>query len=285
MDTHTTLVSLFSLLKDGRTDGILIFFPLFSLPVCLQQQKIAELLSLTEREGKGYVPQCGTDGLGRFEPRQCSRNGLVCWCVDPLTGAKVKGSMGSAEEVFCDAPMTARSLTDGQACAPSLCGVTCDYGFKADENGCALCACDDPCEQLACPSGEECIMATEPGCKSSTCARHPECRRIFVPPCAFGDHLTNEATGEPVGCTASESSVSSKFACPSGYHCTFSLPNNASYCCPAPVKDTQARTPEEDGRLPSICEMMKQVADGKRTPEAGYQVVIKNPRCTHQVKL
>lgn len=69
--------------------------------MCLQQQKIAELLSLTEREGKGYVPQCDGE-TGKFAPLQCSRNGLVCWCVDPSTGVKVKGSMGSSEEVSCD---------------------------------------------------------------------------------------------------------------------------------------------------------------------------------------
>lgn len=81
--------------------GIFCYFFFYCLAaVCLQQQKIAELLSLTEREGKGYVPQCDADG--NFATRQCSRNGLVCWCVDANTGAKTKGSMGSAEEVFCD---------------------------------------------------------------------------------------------------------------------------------------------------------------------------------------
>lgn len=71
----------------------------FSL--CLQQQKIAQLLSLTELEGKGYIPQCSQDGL-EFATRQCSRNGLVCWCVDARLGTKVKGSMGPAADVVCD---------------------------------------------------------------------------------------------------------------------------------------------------------------------------------------
>lgn len=72
-----------------------------NLSLCLHQQKIAQLLSLTEREGKGYIPQCDQDG-NQFVARQCSRNGLVCWCVDPETGTKIKGSMGPSQDVSCD---------------------------------------------------------------------------------------------------------------------------------------------------------------------------------------
>lgn len=76
--------------------------PPFNFSLCLQQQQIAQLLSLTEREGKGYVPQCDDEDGQKFAARQCSRNGLVCWCVDPELGTKVKGSMGSAQDVVCD---------------------------------------------------------------------------------------------------------------------------------------------------------------------------------------
>lgn len=164
-----------------------------------------------------------------------------------------------------------------------VCGLTCDYGFKSDSQGCATCECDNPCEQLVCPEGEQCLMKRDASCPAGVkrCPMSPQCRRIFVPPCAFGRHLSNEATEEPVSCT-----VGSKFACPSGYHCSFSVPNNASYCCPAAassVSGSKQVLPEEDGRLPSICEMMKEIADGRKPAEPGYNLILKNPRCTAQV--
>lgn len=167
-------------------------------------------------------------------------------------------------------------------CVSAVCPSSCDYGFKTDNQGCATCQCDNPCEQLACPSGEECVMKRDPTCPagSKTCLKSPQCQRIFVPPCAFGRHLSNEATDEPVSCT-----VGSKFACPSGFHCTFSTPNNSSYCCPEASASVNSKKviPEEDGRLPSICEMMKDIAEGRKPAEPGYNLILRNPRCTAQV--
>ena len=100
-----------------------------------------------------------------------------------------------------------------------------------------------------------------------------------MPPCAFGRHLVNEATDEPVRCQ-----VDTKFACPSGFHCSYSLPNNASFCCPEASAAKQKVSLEEnqEGRLPSICEMMKAIAEGRQSAEPGYSLILKNPRCTPQ---
>ncbi len=173
-------------------------------------------------------------------------------------------------------------MARSSGCSPSVCGSTCDYGFKTDGRGCATCECDNPCEQLACPEGEQCLMKRDPSCTSGAknCPLTPQCRRIFVAPCAFGRYLTNEATDEAVSCT-----VGAKFACPSGYHCSFSTPNNASFCCPeaSPVVVSKHEIPEEDGRLPSICEMMRDIAQGRKPAEPGYNLILKNPRCNAQV--
>ena len=175
-------------------------------------------------------------------------------------------------------------MARSSGCSSSpVCGTTCDFGFKTDRHGCATCECDNPCEQLACPEGEECHMKRDPSCTSGSknCPSFPQCRRIFVAPCAFGRYLTNEATDEAVSCT-----VGAKFACPSGYHCSFSTPNNFSFCCPEASSAAVSKVviPEEDGRLPSICEMMKDIADGRKPAEPGYNLILKNPRCDAKVK-
>lgn len=61
---------------DGGECGKHCILP-HNVTMCSQQKMLAELLVVSEKEGRGYVPQCAEDGS--FVSRQCSRNGLVCW--------------------------------------------------------------------------------------------------------------------------------------------------------------------------------------------------------------
>lgn len=72
------------------------------MTACHRQRLLSEVLAIGEREGRGYIPQCDQE-TGMFLHKQCSRNGLVCWCVHPRTGDKLKGTMGSSKDVDCPA--------------------------------------------------------------------------------------------------------------------------------------------------------------------------------------
>lgn len=103
-----------------------------NLTVCHQVKMLADALTIGEREGRGYVPDCSGPN-GNFAGRQCSRNGLVCWCVEPINGHKIDGTMGAADVVHCEgiemtARQTGRSLDDG--CDKHICAAVCEYGFK-----------------------------------------------------------------------------------------------------------------------------------------------------------
>lgn len=149
-----------------------------NVTVCLQQRMLAELLIMNEREGKGYVPQCSPSN-GQFEARQCSRNGLICWCVD-FQGNKLPSSMGPAETVKCsNSKPQGRSLSSS-SCDKNICAQVCEYGFKVDENGCPTCECDDPCVGFPCGPGEECIAVRDDDCDGFLCHMYPQCQPIQV---------------------------------------------------------------------------------------------------------
>lgn len=171
---------------------------------------LSELLSVNEREGRGYVPQCDGPG-GSFSTRQCSRNGLVCWCVDPKNGNKIKGTMGAAQMVNCDGVENmigrsgGRSVDGSQGlCDHNICAAVCEYGFKSDHNGCPTCECSEPCEGFLCPSGSHCEVAKDPSCASFSglCSSEPVCKPdlVYSNPCELGTPLADNVTGELAYC-------------------------------------------------------------------------------------
>jgi hypothetical protein len=179
----------------------------FNVTVCHQARLLSEILSVNEREGRGYVPQCDGPG-GMFSTKQCSRNGLVCWCVDPTNGGKVKGTMGAASMVSCEGIENmitrGRSIEQVSHCDQNICAAICEYGFKHDHNGCSTCECSEPCEGFLCPMGSHCEVATDPKCTSGSglCASEPVCKPnlVYSNPCDIGTPLADNVTGEVMFC-------------------------------------------------------------------------------------
>lgn len=177
--------------------------------LCHQAKLVSEILSVNEREGRGYVPQC--DGKnGMFVTKQCSNNGLVCWCVDPSNGNKIKGTMAAAKSVQCDnienllARSGARSIDGLNQCDQNICAAICQYGFKNDHNGCSTCECSEPCEGFGCPLQSHCEVAKDPKCLSDSglCLSEPVCKPdiVYSNPCDNGTPLTSNFTDEVLFC-------------------------------------------------------------------------------------
>ncbi|XP_067012696.2 thyroglobulin [Anabrus simplex] len=210
-----------------------------NVTVCLQQKMLAELLVMNEREGKGYVPQCSPI-TGQFETRQCSRNGLVCWCVDSV-GNKLPGSMGPSEKVVCPVVPEARAKGRSLTCDRNMCAQMCEYGFKVGTDGCPTCECDNPCEGFECAPGEECVAVRDEGCSGFMCATFPVCRpkTVYVNPCNMGTPLSDPLTGDVVVCNSGQNNEDNE--CPKSHECTYIAATAQAVCCPRrePVEPTK----------------------------------------------
>lgn len=182
-----------------------------NVTTCHQARMLSDILSVNEREGRGYVPKCD-ERSGVFANRQCSRNGLVCWCVDPKTGNKMRDSMGAASMVNCERSSVtkssgrsqSRSVETAQKCDQNICASVCEYGFKIDHDGCATCECSEPCEGFQCPMGSHCEVARDLECSSASalCASEPVCKPdlAYTNPCEVGTPLSSNKTGEVFYC-------------------------------------------------------------------------------------
>ncbi|XP_017874547.1 PREDICTED: uncharacterized protein LOC108621630 [Drosophila arizonae] len=279
---------------------------------CHQAKALADLLALNEREGRGYVPDCNGPG-GQYSPRQCSRNGLVCWCVDPRTGHKIKESMGAANTVNCDGweNMISRSYARSfqmEQCDTNICAAVCEYGFKNDHNGCPTCECSEPCEGFKCALGSHCEVATDPLCESgsSLCASWPVCKPdlAYSNPCDIGTPLTDPASGEVMYCfeerqarsfqptaffepepeTKQGRSMSNHIMCPEQYKCTKLHREAESVCCPLPEQTTATGASEDQPttRQQTMCEYLRDFSERMEGTEAGMQLAMPAPRCTEE---
>ncbi|XP_062534773.1 uncharacterized protein LOC134203947 [Armigeres subalbatus] len=282
-----------------------------NVTTCHQARMLSELLSVNEREGRGYVPQCDGPG-GSFSLRQCSRNGLVCWCVDPKSGNKIKGTMGAAGMVNCDGVenMIGRSggrSVDGTSqhlCDHNICAAVCEYGFKNDHNGCPTCECSEPCEGFLCPSGSHCDVAKDPKCASYSglCSSEPVCKPdlVYSNPCEMGTPLADNTTGELLYCHLNrpksreyqsrtffddaeeedllgrKRSLSNTINCPETHECMKLHGESGSVCCP--VENETVPTPE--GRQQSMCEYLRDFSDRMEGTVEGMELALPPPTCS-----
>ncbi|VEN35788.1 unnamed protein product [Callosobruchus maculatus] len=259
---------------------------------CFHQKALSEVLAVSERAGRGYVPQCTDDG--QFEPKQCSRNGLVCWCVDRL-GRKIKGSMGAAENVNCSMVESryvtvARSIDKNTiSCEEMECAQVCEYGFKLDENGCHTCKCDDPCAGYTCPEDEECVNVKEASCTDFLCPSLPVCRpkAVYANPCASGTPLTDELRGAPVACARTSAQG---VVCPANFECTAVAGSTQAVCCPMGEESVQSGDQEveesedypaeaEQQRQQTMCEYLHDFSESMEGTRDGMKLALPTPEC------
>ncbi|XP_055903393.1 uncharacterized protein LOC129939416 isoform X2 [Eupeodes corollae] len=277
---------------------------------CHQLKVLADLMTVNEREGRGYVPDCNGPG-GTFSPKQCSRNGLVCWCVDPRTGNKLKGTMGAASKVNCDGWENIISRSFGRSfssndCDYNICAAVCEYGFKNDHNGCPTCECSEPCEGFKCPGGSHCEVATDPLCESGSalCSSWPVCKPDFVysNPCEVDSPLQDNVTGEIFYCSEERQSralepvlfyddeplvsetrsISNRIVCPVEYKCTKLHGQSQHVCCPDPFLRPPEIGAEIEPRQQTMCEYLRDFSKRMEGTEKGMQLAIAPPVCTNE---
>ncbi|XP_043466297.1 uncharacterized protein LOC122501095 isoform X2 [Leptopilina heterotoma] len=229
------------------------------LSLCQKDQLLAELLIVSEKQGHGYVPQCTDEG--EYKEKQCSRNGLVCWCVDP-NGKKAFGSMGLAERVDCLSNLQARALSS--SCIPQQCAQVCQYGFKDDNSGCSTCECNNPCQGYPCPVGEECALLKEAGCVDFLCLSKPVCiqKKMKENICITGNPLSDQEDSILI-CSANKT-------CPLNYSCTIVPELRKSVCCPIISRIT---------KLLSMCEYLRDFNERMEGTTEGMNLAIPPPQC------
>lgn len=60
-------------------------------------------------------------------------------------------------------------------CESMICPKKCAYGFEVSSDGCALCECRNPCNDVHCPSGRFCVMSDVQCFQQSYCPQQPRC--------------------------------------------------------------------------------------------------------------
>ncbi|XP_023226834.1 uncharacterized protein LOC111627489 [Centruroides sculpturatus] len=196
------------------------------LSACFQLREIKtrEAQALGTEGIKIFIPVCKQNG--DFEDIQCDSFLERCWCVN-RSGLEIPGTRASdRNHVNCKAPAK---------CSRSFCRMFCEDGFELDANGCPICKCYDPCQNINCPNKQSCHVEKIP-CSEEKCPSIGNCRasRRLDPLCSEGSPLYYPSN-KPFICTNNSNGV----RCPSGYKCNIVLDNNFGVCCPS--KEVEVR--------------------------------------------
>lgn len=65
-------------------------------------------------------------------------------------------------------------------CAAYTCRMFCPHGFALAQDGCPLCKCRDPCEDIRCPDSLACHLE-ELACSDPPCPPVPTCKYNTLP--------------------------------------------------------------------------------------------------------
>uniref|UniRef100_T1JEZ8 Uncharacterized protein n=1 Tax=Strigamia maritima TaxID=126957 RepID=T1JEZ8_STRMM len=228
---------------------------------CEQQRLLAELLSRNEKSDRGYVPECSVKG--HFKSKQCSRNGLVCWCVD-LRGNKLPRTMGPAENVTCADDIESFSSSSTN-CDETMCHTFCEYGTKLDFKGCPTCDCADPCDGFTCPGDEQCVTSYSETCIGTFCPSTPECKSI------------DEKLHKPGLCPQSDMCVNDSTTCVRDDDC-----REDEKCCPHTCGSSCAKPLRPPTHLPTMCEYLRAYALSVVDSPLSRNLAYPAPQCTRE---
>ncbi|XP_034238725.1 uncharacterized protein LOC117643760 [Thrips palmi] len=264
--------------------------PPANLTECRQLRQLAVQLSVSEREGRGYVPQCDPV-TGAFRPRQCSRNGRVCWCVD-RAGNKRPNSMATSASVHClpHALEEARAATGRaiggsppeQRCTTSgRCAQVCELGFRVGADGCPTCECDDPCAGAVCGAGEECVAERAPDCDGPLCSATPICRPVRAQPARPASNLpANNLLAKDIPAKdIPADSVPTDAVVVNAAPTEKSVTADSSAEVFVKEMEDDAMMDEEEDRPASMCEYLRDFRDKMEGTRDGMSLALPPPSC------
>lgn len=161
-----------------------------------------------------YIAQCD-ENTGKWKEIQCGPQN-VCWCVDDQ-GGEIPGTKtvnGSRPNCY--------SRRNDDVCSPFNCNLNCEHGFNVDAMGCKTCQCQNPCDQISCPTGEVCQLL-KVYCIDEPCPKMPICVPQHDSICAEGHPLQKEENVVICGPNFEQ--------CPSTHSCQLNVTSRQGVCC------------------------------------------------------